>query len=291
VASSSCEPEFDGCASGKLFSISLEYTGSSLPGSAKNPNADWNHLQGSGDTKYKGFVVKDNFPAEGSKTIENMPITVAKFDMASVMEESDLTVQNGKFLAVPGAVINLQRYKTNAAGAKKALKLPGTIKIKAGKTLVKFSTNCKSPVRIGDEFGPFRVVGFTNKAKKFSCPHSLQLVESLREAERIANREDETTVAALPNAKTEAAASASSDSDTDNTARTVAIVLGVIGFLVILAVAAAAMYTRRSKDGDMMADGGGVPLESSGNDGAFEVDLDTRRVRRIGAGQEADSNE
>ena len=106
VAAASCAAEFDGCSGGKLMSISLEYTGRSLPGNTKKPNAEWNHLQGSGDTLFKGFTVADNFPEEGNKLINKMPITVARFNMA---DQASLKENNGKFVAQPGDIINLNR--------------------------------------------------------------------------------------------------------------------------------------------------------------------------------------
>jgi len=272
VASKNCGPAFDGCQSGKLMSLSLEYTGRSAPGSFRQPNADWNHEQ----ALFKGYLVKDNFPAPGHSTINKMQVLIKKFDMDL---QSSLDEKNGKYYAQVGDIVNLFRVKANGTPNK----LPATIKMKAGKTQIKFAASCKYAVRIGDEFGPFRVVGFTNTNPKFSCPWSEALRQTLRTADGGA------TATALANAAEEApAAPASSASGSgDDSAQTAAIVLGVLGGVVMIAAAVVAIYGQLNKPTLMRPEAGNVPLhQPNPSAGAFEVDLEIQRMGRADSGEQ-----
>ena len=76
--------------------------------------------------------------------------SVAKFDaVEKLAADGTASVEEGLFKLAVGDKITLNRKKKG-----KLLKLPGTLKIKVGKSLIKFAAgSCKFPVRIGDEFG------------------------------------------------------------------------------------------------------------------------------------------
>jgi hypothetical protein len=131
-----CAHGYDACGlpKNKFKSITLEYTG--------NGNAAV-HIQ----TKFKGLKII-------SKTFRPNP------DGGTLARTSGKNYNLPKKLAI-GDVFNIE--------AKAIYKrfLPGKVMIIANKGKFAFSANCKFPLRIGDEFGPFKVRGF--ESKKIDC--------------------------------------------------------------------------------------------------------------------------
>jgi hypothetical protein len=124
---------------------------------------------------------------------------------------------------------------------------------------------CKIPIKIGDEYGPFRVVAFTttkDKKTKTSCAWD----DEARAAEI------DRMVAARAVMNKASALASDGGSDGDNTGTdSAAIALGVVGAaLIVLVAVGAAHFLKRSNPQQQEAAGGG-----------YEVDLDARQVRRV----------
>jgi len=133
------------------------------------------------------------------------------------------------------------------------------LKVKIQGLQIMFSAgSCKEQIRIGDEFGPLRVIGFET-SKRDTCAWN----------------------PSNPNRVSLLTGNALDSSSGDNTAATTSsatIVLGAVGALVVvLAAIGAIVYVRR---GDQQA-----ALQP----GAFEVDLDSRQIRRIDSNKDVDA--
>lgn len=229
----------DGNKKTKLTSITFEFTGKEpLIGNKKNVNSQWNHAQSSYP---KIQVGKPVWKADASKY-------TLKIKGSRVYDLGD-ELYLGKYVRMNGGEGTTFTLRASDSGKKT---LNNLIKMKVAKTNVWFSAGaCKYPLRIGDEFGPLRVIAFTTTTDD-SCAFDA------------ANRLEDTSQLAGAAAVTNVASSAGAGTST------AAMAIGVIGaVIIVLAAVGAVVYVRR---GDQSA-----ALQP----GAFEVDLDTQEIRRI----------
>jgi hypothetical protein len=238
VAGPGCSIGTDACDAkkAKITAITFEYIGDDkeqLIGNFRKPNAGWNH----GQSGFRKIKVAGDLPSRKQHPLKTMG--KLKYDLSGELVK-------GRFLKTnadgTGTVFTL---RASDIGKKF---LPGTLKMKVRGLAISLSGGtCKYPLRIGDEFGPLRVVGFET-TKSQQCAWDPARVSSLLE-----NAPD-----------------ASSGDDTGTPTSSATVALGIVGaIVVILAAVGAIVYVRR---GDQQA-----ALQP----GAFEVDLDSRQIRRI----------
>jgi len=234
----------------KIVAITFEYTGKTpLLGNFRNPNAGWNHAQ----SAYKRISVKGNLPDKDKHVIKIQGGRTYNL-------ENDL--YNNKYVTMhsdgTGTIFTLDARDSNKAN------LPSALKMKIRSLKIQMSAgSCNEQIRIGDEFGPLRVIGFETKVKS-----------QVRDACKWNPQNPNKAVQLVGN-------EASGSSASDNTAATtssVTIALGAVGaIVVVLAAIGAIVYVRR---GDQQA-----ALQP----GAFEVDLDSRQIRRIDSSKDVDT--
>ena len=227
----------------KLLAITFEYTGKKpLLGNFKKPNALWNHAQ----SEYKKINVKGNL-----KDSSKHPFKIGGARKYNIQDQ----LYNGKFVTMhndgTGTIFTLDARDSN----KKAL--PAALKMKIRGLQVIFSAgSCREQVRIGDEFGPLRVIGFET-SKRDVCAW---------------NPANPNRVSLLTGNALE------SSDDGATTTSTATIALGAVGaIVVVLAAIGAIVYVRR---GDQ---------QTALQPGAFEVDLDSRQIRRIDSNKDVDN--
>jgi hypothetical protein len=143
--------------------------------------------------------------------------------------------------------------------------LPGKMSFKVDRTVVKMLTKCSIPIRIGDEYGPLRVVGFTttgDKKAKSSCgwDHAARAAEINR-----------MTAARTTADKAMALTSDGGDGDDEDNNDSAAIALGVVGAALVVVVAVGAAYFLRRPAQHQLA---APPI-------AFEVDLDSQKIHQV----------
>jgi hypothetical protein len=257
----------------KMESITFEYTAVSLPGTKKEPNEKWNHKQGG----WPRFKVPD-FPAVADKISLKLFGKTAQAFSSSVKANLD----GGKWLYKNDQFTLDMASNTN----KKIKKFPAIVGIRAtipqqkpakpGQFKINILASCKLPIRLKDEFGPFKVV-------KFKTSHRECSIDSSDRSELIPVANSVLKVAA-PSAN-QANANQGSESSTGNDSSTAAITLGVVGAAVaIIVVVGVTLYFRSAKM-DVEND-----HQTQNQPGVFEVDLDSRQVRRVND-EEATSSE
>lgn len=106
--------------------------------------------------------------------------------------------------------------------------------LKLDTAIFRFQTNCAVPIRIGDEFGPLKVIGFITSRTQTTCP-----VAGYREAEGDDDDTDDEPIL-----------DSSADADSDDSSNTGAVVAGVVvaAVVVIGGVVAAYFYTQKKED-------------------------------------------
>jgi hypothetical protein len=241
-----------GSKKSKLKSITLKYSGRAVAGTyAKPPTGGWKNLQA--DNK-KHFSKVRKFVAGGVAAVK-LTGKGKGFDLAPQMSDS-----KGKYLYV-GKPITLH---ASEIGRKT---LPPTIVIKVNRTTVtKFATSCKYDIQIGDIFGPWEVAGFQS-TKAGDCGVASPPSDVIPE---------ENSVLKVPTSAANANSQSSQDSDGDDDGRkAAAIALGVVGaaVAVLIAVGVALHYRKISLAEDT------IPINA--RPGVFEVDLDSRKIRRL----------
>jgi uncharacterized surface protein with fasciclin (FAS1) repeats len=136
--------------------------------------------------------------------------------------------------------------------------MPGFVTFKVNGDKFRFGTNCKkAPLRIGDEFGPFKVVGFTTQKSPSTCNAISSVFRS--EAAELASEEDDDDV--------ESDSSSNNDNGVFSNATLTASVIVCIA-VVLLVVAGVVLIKRQS----IAADADATPSESFAPGGGYSED-------------------
>jgi hypothetical protein len=138
-----CSNGYDACSvnKNKITAITLEYTGIAL--------GDF-HIQ----SKNKRLLIQSHKMVNGADNVQ-------------------IKAPGKSGYTIPKRVKIGDTFTLVAADISKRF-MPASITLKVGKARVRFAGNCKFGLRVGDEFGPFRVVGFATKKGPTCGPGDLR---------------------------------------------------------------------------------------------------------------------